>query len=369
MPSLRQEIRFCAAGDGTRLAYGRAGEGPAVVKVANWLSNLEHDWDSPVWRPWLEGWSRFQALYRYDPRGCGLSDHDVQDLSFEKLVSDLETVVDATGLDRFELLGMSQGGCVAIAYAARHPERVQRLVIYGGYARGQRLRAGKPEDLAAADVELKLLGLSWGIDNPAYRQVLSTLLIPEGSPEQLAWFNELQRLSTSPENAVRLQQTFNAVDVQSAAAAVRASTLVFHSKQDAAVPFEEGRALAALIPGARFVPLNSRNHVLLADEPAWLDMWQEYYMFLGVDAASVARLMQQPQASADEILLGLSPRERDILRLLAEGHRNAEIARKLVLSEKTVRNHISTIYGKLHVQSRGQAIVLARKSGLIDGRP
>lgn len=364
MPSVRQEIRFCTTEDGTRLAFARAGKGTAVVKVGNWLSNLEHDWESPVWRPWLEGWCRFQMLYRYDPRGCGLSDRDVQDLSFEKLVTDLEAVVDATGLDQFELLGMSQGSCIAIAYAARHPERVRRLVVYGGYARGQMARASAPAQLAAAELELKLLGLSWGIDNPAYRQVLSTLLIPEGSPEQLAWFNELQRLSTSQDNAVRLQRAFNGVDVREAAALIRAPALVFHSKQDAAVPFEEGRSISALIPGARFVPLDSRNHVLLAGEPAWSRMWQEYYSFLGVDAADIAYGLQVHDA-ADGILSQLSKRERDILRLLAEGDRNAEIARKLVLSEKTVRNHISTIYAKLHVQSRGEAIVLARKSGLM----
>ena len=364
MPSSRQEIRFCTAGDGTRLAYARVGQGPPVVKVANWLSNLEHDWDSPVWRPWLEGWSRFHTLYRYDPRGCALSDRDVQDLSFEKLVSDLEEIVDAAKLDQFELLGMSQGGCIAVAYAARHPERVRRLVIYGGYARGQMVRASNAEQLAAAELELKLLGLSWGVDNPAYRQVLSTLLIPEGSPEQLVWFNELQRLSTSPETAVRLQQTFNTVDVREAATTIRAPALVFHSKQDAAVPIEEGRSVAALIPAGRFIPLDSKNHVLLAGEPAWSRMWQEYYAFLGVDAG-IARDTLHPAAVADEILSQLSARERDILVLLAEGHRNADIARKLVLSEKTVRNHISTIYAKLHVQSRGEAIVLARKNGLI----
>ena len=365
MPSAREEIRFCAAKDGTRLAYAKAGQGPAVVKVGNWLSNLEHDWDSPVWHPWLEGWSGFSTLYRYDPRGCGLSDRNVQDLSFETLVSDLEMIVDAARLDEFELLGMSQGGCIAVAYAARHPERVRRLVIYGGYARGQMARTNNAEQLAAAELELKLLGLNWGIDNPAYRQVLSTLLIPEGSPEQLAWFNELQRLSTSQDIAVRLQRVFNGVDVREAAALVRAPTLVFHSKQDAAVPFEQGRDISALIPGGRFVPLDSKNHVLLAGEPAWSKMWEEYYAFLGVDA-TVVHDIQALQAVGHEILSTLSPRERDILQLLAQGHRNADIARKLVLSEKTVRNHISMIYAKLHVQSRGEAIVLARKSGLID---
>ncbi len=368
MSSVRQEIRFCTTEDGTRLAYAKVGKGTAVVKVGNWLSNLEHDWDSPVWRPWLEGWSRFHMLYRYDPRGCGLSDRDVQGLSFEKLVTDLEAVVDAAGLDQFELLGMSQGGCIAIAYAARHPERVRRLVIYGGYARGQTARASAPEQLAAAELELKLLGLSWGIDNPAYRQVLSTLLIPEGSPEQLAWFNELQRLSTSQENAVRLQRAFNGVDVREAAALVRAPALVFHSKQDAAVPFDEGRSIAALIPRARFVPLDSKNHVLLAGERAWLRMWQEYYGFLGVDAVAISRQMQPAHIDVSEdqaeVQAELSPREREILQLLARGDRNAEIARKLVLSEKTVRNCVSTIYAKLRVQSRGEAIVLARKSGL-----
>ncbi len=363
MPDERQHIRFCTARDGTRLAYASSGQGAPVLKVAHWLSNLEYDWASPVWQPWLEAWSRFHTLHRYDPRGCGLSDRAVQDFSFDALLGDLEAVADAAGLERFDLLGMSQGGCIAIAYAARHPERVRRLVLYGGYARGQLVRAGEPAQLAEAELELKLLGLSWGTDNPAYRQVLTTLLIPEGSPEQYAWFNELQRVSTSPQNAVKLQQTFHTVDVREAAAVVQAPALVFHSKQDAAVPFEEGRSTAALIPGARFVPLDSRNHVWLAGEPAWSKLWQEYYAFLGVEAGQ-ARL-----SAPTTPLQSLSARERDILHLMAQGRRNADIARKLVLSEKTVRNHISTIYAKLQVESRGEAIVLARESGLGSDKP
>jgi pimeloyl-ACP methyl ester carboxylesterase/DNA-binding CsgD family transcriptional regulator len=366
MSSTRQEIRFCTARDGTRLAFAKSGQGPAVVKVAHWLSNLEYDWSSPVWQPWLEAWSRFHTLYRYDPRGCGLSDRNAQGFSFESLVSDLETVADAAELEHFDLLGMSQGGSVAIAYAATHPERVRRMVIYGGYARGQLVRASNPAQRDAAELELKLLGLSWGTENPAYRQVLTTLLIPEGSPEQLAWFNELQRASTSAENAVKLQKTFNTVDVQETARAVRAPTLVLHSKQDAAVPFEEGRSTAALIPAARFVPLDSKNHVWLASEPAWATLWQEYYAFMGIEGAPAIR----PEPGLAETMLSeLSPREREILQLLARGDRNADIARKLVLSEKTVRNHISTIYSKLQVTSRGEAIVLARKSGIVSDKP
>jgi pimeloyl-ACP methyl ester carboxylesterase/DNA-binding CsgD family transcriptional regulator len=356
---MNQEIRFCTAIDGTRLAYGKVGHGPALVKVGNWMSHLEYDWNSPVWQPWLENWSRFNTFYRYDPRGCGLSDWNVTDFSFDALVSDLETVVDAAGLVQFDLFSMSQGGCVSIAYAARHPERVQKLIVYGGYLQGS--MSGNPtlEEIEEAEVQLKLLKLSWGNENPAYRQVFTTFLLPEGTPEQFAWFNNLQLISTSPANAMEMERSYNHVDVRELAKTIKVPTMVIHAKNDAAVTFKWGREVAAYIPGARFAILDSKNHVLMQTEPAWNYFWNEFYGFLGVDSVSKAEVSVE-----DKVWSELSARERDVLRLLAEGYNNLEISQKLVLSEKTVRNYVSKIYEKLQVYSRGEAIVLARKLGL-----
>lgn len=356
---MRQEIRFCTTADGTRLAYAKVGQGLPLMKVGNWMSHLEYDWNSPVWKPWLENWSRFNTFYRYDPRGCGLSDWDISDFSFDALVNDLETVVDAAGLDKFDLFSMSQGGCVSIAYAAIHPERVRKLIIYGGYLQGSMSGNATPEALEAAEVQLKLLKLSWGSDNPAYRQVFTTQLIPEGTPEQFAWFNNLQLISTSPANAMEVQRSFYHVDVRELSRTIKVPTLVIHAKHDAAVPFEYGRQTAARIPGARFTILDSKNHVLMQTEPAWNYFWNEFYNFLGVDSISKAEISVE-----DKIWSELTARERDVLSLLADGHNNAEISKRLVLSEKTIRNYVSKIYEKLQINSRGEAIVLARKIGL-----
>ena len=359
---MNQEIRFCTAFDNTRLAYAKVGHGPPLVKVGNWMSHLEYDWNSPVWQPWLENWSRFHTFYRYDPRGCGLSDWNISDFSFDTLVRDLETVVDAAGLEQFDLFSMSQGGCVSIAYTARHPERVHKLIVYGGYLQGSLCGNPTPEQLEMAELDLKLLKLSWGKENPAYRQVFTTFLIPEGTPEQFAWFNNLQFVSTSPANAMEAQRSFKYVDVRQAAKMIKVPTMVVQAKNDAAVPFENGRQTAAHIPGARFTILDSRNHVLMQTEPAWSYFWNEFYHFLDVQSDDSTRMDASPE---DRLWLELSIREREVLRLLAEGQNNLEISKKLVLSEKTVRNYVSNIYEKLQIGSRGEAIVLARKFGLV----
>lgn len=356
-----QEIRFCSAFDNTRLAYAKVGQGPALMKVGNWMSHLEYDWNSPVWQPWLEGWSRFHTFYRYDPRGCGLSDWNVSDFSFEALVSDLETVVNAAGLEQFDLFAMSQGGCVSIAYTAKHPERVRRLIIYGGYLQGSLSGNPTPEVLEEAEVRLKLLKLSWGSERPEYRQVFTMSLIPEGTPEQFAWFNNLQFVSTSPGNAMEVQRSFNLVDVREQAQVLNVPTMVIQSKHDSAVPFESGRQTAAHIPNARFVVLDSKNHVLMRSEPAWNYFWDEYYRFLGVSSKSPTAKV----SAEDKVWSELSARERDVLRLLAQGYNNQEISQHLVLSEKTIRNYVSNIYEKLQINGRGEAIVLARRVGLV----
>ncbi len=360
----KQEIRFCTAPDGTHLAYARVGQGAPLVKVGTWLSHIEYDWESPVWQPWLEKWTRTHAYYRYDPRGCGLSDRDVTDFSLDALVSDLETVVNAADLARFDLFAMSQASSVSIAYTARHPERVKRLIVLGGYVRGMSDNP-TPEELEATEINLKLLWVGWGNKNPAFRQVFTTRLIPEGTPEQYAWLNNLQLVSTSAENAVALAQTFNQMDVRELAKQVRTPTLILHTSEDAAVPFELGRETAALIPGARLVVLEGKNHVLMPTEPAWPLFWREVYQFLGVQTAPSLLGSPGSPSRSDKVLLELTLREREVLRLLAAGYLNGEIASKLVLSEKTIRNYTSSIYAKLQVRSRREAIIWAREAGLL----
>jgi pimeloyl-ACP methyl ester carboxylesterase/DNA-binding SARP family transcriptional activator len=278
---IRQEIRFCVADDGVRIAYATTGEGPPLVKPANWMTHLEYDWESPVWRHWIREMARGHRLVRYDERANGLSDWDAPNLTFETFVRDLEAVVDAAGLERFAMLGVSQGCAIAIAYATRHPERVSRLVLYGGYAQGWAFRA--PEDVARRRALGVLMELGWGQDNPAFRQVFTSLFIPDGSAEQIQWFNDLQRMTISPRNAVRLNEVFGGIDIRELLPQVCTPTLVLHCRNDNVVPFDQGRLLATTIPGARFVPLESRNHILLESEPAWERFVSELRAFLAAD--------------------------------------------------------------------------------------
>lgn len=293
---LQQSIRFCTAPDGVRIAYATVGRGPPLVKAANWLNHLEYDWESPVWRHMLEALARDHFLVRYDERGNGLSDWDVADISFEAFVRDLETVVDALRLERFALLGISQGCAVSIAYAARHPERVTHLVLHGGYARGWN-KQGSREQIDRHEALLTLTRSGWGQENPAFREVFTTLFIPDATPAQKQWFNDLERISTSPENAVRLQRAFGSIDVSALLPQVSAPTLVLHSRNESRVAFDSGRELASRIPAARFVPLESRNHVILEHEPAWGRWLAEIRGFLR-DAASRSSI-ENPDRSAD----------------------------------------------------------------------
>ena len=284
---LEQHIRFCTADDGVQLAYATSGTGPPLVKPANWLTHLDYDWESPVWRHWLQALSTGHTLVRYDERGCGLSDRDAEDLSFDAWVRDLETVVDAAGLDRFPIFALSQGCAVAIAYAVRHPERVSRLVLYGGYSRGVMKRARTPEQVEEVTMVMQGIPLGWGYDNPAFRAFFAARFLPEGTAEQTKWFCDLQRITTTPATGARLLSTAATIDVTALAQLVRAPTLVLHATGDAVAAFNEGRRLAALIPGARFVPLESRNHVLLEHEPAWARFTEEVRRFLAEDADPV----------------------------------------------------------------------------------
>jgi pimeloyl-ACP methyl ester carboxylesterase len=278
---LQQQIRFCIAPDGVNIAYATSGAGLPLVKPANWMTHLEYDWESPVWRHWMRELSRERMLVRYDERGCGLSDRDADDLSFEAWVRDLETVVDAMGLERFPLLGISQGCAVAITYAVRHPQRVTQLVLYGGFAEGMITRARTPRELEENTTVMRAIPLGWGHDNPAFRMFFAARFLPEGTPEQMRWFSELQRVTTSPETGARLLSTSATIDVTRLAPRVRAPTLVLHATGDAVAPFSQGRKVASLIPGARFVPLEGKNHILLETEPAWTRFVEEVRRFLG----------------------------------------------------------------------------------------
>jgi len=277
--ALRQEVRFCRTPDGVSIAYATVGTGPLLVKAANWLNHLEYDWQSPVWRHLLEELAGHHQLIRYDERGNGLSDWDVADISFEAFVRDLETVVDAAGPERFALLGISQGCAVSLAYAVRHPERVTRLVLYGGYARG-RCRRGLPGAAERAEAILTLMRQGWGQENPAFRQIFTSQFMPDATTGQMQWFNELQRVTTSPDNAVRLRQAMDEIEVSDLLGRVSVPTLVLHCRDEALVPFEEGRRMARMIPRAHFIALEGRNHLILEDVPAWPRFRDEVDAFL-----------------------------------------------------------------------------------------
>jgi pimeloyl-ACP methyl ester carboxylesterase/DNA-binding SARP family transcriptional activator len=274
-----QEIRYCRSPDGIQIAYAVSGRGPPILRAAHWMSHLQYEWESPVWRHWIDSLSRENTLIRYDERGNGLSDWNARDLSFAAMVSDLESIADASGLNEFSLLGVSQSCAVSVAYAVRHPERVSRLILYGGYARGWRKR-GDCHEIDTHEAMTTLIREGWGRDNPAFRQLFTETFIPGASREQMAWFNDLQKATASPANASRLHYAFGDMDVSAILSKVSVPALVLHAREDAAVPFEEGKALAAGIPGARFVDLNSANHILLSDEPAFGDFLREVRSFI-----------------------------------------------------------------------------------------
>lgn len=275
----RQEVRFCLAADGTRIAFAKSGQGPPLVKTANWLNHLEFDWESPVWRHLFRALSDRHTLVRYDSRGNGLSDWAAADLSLDAMVEDLRAVVDAAGLDRFPLLAISQGCAVAVEFAVRWPERVSRLVLHGGYARGWR-RRGTPESIAQREAMITLVRTGWGQDNPAFRQVFTSLFAPDATPEQVDWLNELQRVTTSPGNAARIMEAFGDLDVSDRLHRVSRPTLVLHAREDARIPHAQGRELAAGIPGSRFVTLEGRNHLLLEHDPQSRRFLEEVEAFL-----------------------------------------------------------------------------------------
>jgi pimeloyl-ACP methyl ester carboxylesterase/DNA-binding CsgD family transcriptional regulator len=344
---VQQQIRFCKSFDGVRIAYATSGEGPALVRAPHWLTHLEYEAQSPIWRPWISALSSGRTLVRMDERGCGLADRNVDQITFEAFVRDLEAVVDAAGLERFALLGHSQGGPISIEYAVRHPERVSHLVLLGTYTRGRYKRA--PETKEEFEAQLKLVEVGWGRDDPSYRQFFASQFMPGATLEQLRNLCDLQRMSSHPVDAARIMRSFTEIDISQSAPRVSCPTLVLHARGDLRVPFEEGRKLAAAIPGARFVPLESGNHILISGEPAFGQFLDEVRAFLPGERARFPVL---------------TTREAEILEHIAQGLDNGQIAARLTLSEKTVRNHITHIFDKIGVESRAQAIVRAREQGL-----
>jgi pimeloyl-ACP methyl ester carboxylesterase len=277
------EVKFCRTSDGVRIAYARVGDGPPLVWAAHWLSHLAFSWESPIWRHWTEEFARDHSFVHYDERGNGLSDWDNPTFSVDAFVRDLEAVVDALGLDRFALVGSSKGGATAMAYAARHPERVSHLVLCGAFAQGWRVW-GNDTEIERREAIITLTRQGWAQDNPAFRQILTSLLLPDATVEEMGSFNELQRISASAENAARLLQSSGNVNVLDLLPGIAAPTLVLHCREDAAMPFAQGRLIASRIPRARLVPLESRNHVLLPRDPAWAAFVSEVRRFLREDA-------------------------------------------------------------------------------------
>jgi pimeloyl-ACP methyl ester carboxylesterase/DNA-binding CsgD family transcriptional regulator len=355
---LRQSIHLTKSADGTAIAWAHAGDGPSLVKAGNWLTHLEYDAKSPLWQHWMRFFADHYRVVRYDERGCGMSDRDAAELSLDASVQDLEAVITAAQpAEPFVLLGISQGGATAIRYAVAHPDKVSHLILYGAYAQG-RAKMGDPEAEQAQRARIALTRTGWGQDNPVYRQLFTSRFIPAGTDEQLRWFNELCRITASPEMAARILEFRLYIDVVELLPQLAVPTLVLHARGDEAVAPAQGRLLAARIPGATLVELDSRNHILLEGEPAWARFKEEMLAFTGRAALP----------DAGELFRSLSARESEILLRIAAGLTNIEIGRELFISEKTVRNHITRIFEKLGVQSRAQAIVLAKDHGLLPAK-
>jgi pimeloyl-ACP methyl ester carboxylesterase/DNA-binding CsgD family transcriptional regulator len=345
-----QDVRFCRSADGTRLAYAVHGAGPPLLLASCWLSNLEFDWQSPVWRHFLLDLGRFATVVRYDERGYGLSDWDVSDYGLAARIADLEAIADAAGLERFALLGMSQGGPVAISYATRHPGRLTRLVLYGTHPG---LLSHDPESVELEQTFQQMIKVGYGRKDSTFRRVFTSLMIPGATEEQAGWLDDLQAMATCTENAVRSRAARVQVDVAGLMPDIAVPTLVVHARGDRMVDFARGRELAARIPGARLVMLDSDNHITLADEPAWPVFVRELAAFLAADRVA---------ARAPDIMLrSLTDRELDVLRLVGRGNDNQQVAQQLSLSVRTVERHLTSVYAKLGLSGRSaRAAAVAR---------
>jgi pimeloyl-ACP methyl ester carboxylesterase/DNA-binding CsgD family transcriptional regulator len=356
--SADQDVRFCRGRDGVRLAWAIHGNGPPVIVVSCWLSHLQHDWRSPVWQHFLRDLGEFATIVRYDERGFGMSDWNVTDFSLEARHSDLEALVEATGFDRFALLGMSGGSPVALAYAARHPDRVTRLMLYGTVSAEPTTFEGLRLDVE--ETFRSMIRVGWATEDPLFRRVFTRIYIPNASEEQMRWFDDLERMSTSPENAVASRLAQQAVDIAHEIPRIDVPTLILHAVGDRATMFGNAVRVAGQIPDARLVELDSANHIVLADEPAWATFLSEVRAFLEPERWAGDGLVARPAEP-------LSGRELDVLRQAARGLGNEAIAAELGLSVRTVERHLSNAYGKLGVAgkaARAAAVAAVLRRGL-----
>jgi len=337
----RDQVRFCRSADGVRIAYATHGGGPPLVVNSCWLGHLQYDWQSPVWRHFLADLGGIATMTRYDERGFGLSDWDASDFRLEARIADLEAVVGAAGVDRFALLGMAQGGPVAIAYTHRHPQRVSRLILYGAYAAGVRTLEGQ----ALQDTFSQMIRVGWARPDALFRRVFTNMMIPGATEEQMCWIDELQRMSTSAEVLIAARTDRIKTDVTDLLAEIMVPTLVLHSRRDKMIDYAEARLLASSVPGARLVTLDSDNHILLSGEPSWDVFMAEVTTFLEQDSSPA-------RGATESATRVLSERELDVLRLAAEGLDNAAIAARLALSVRTVERHLSNVYLKLGVSGK-----------------
>lgn len=348
---LGQQVRYFESFDGARIAYAITGSGPPVVLMPSWLTHLDYQARSVAWRPWLEALASRYTLIRYDPRGCGLSERNVSDLSFKSWVQDFAAFVEMLDLEQFSLIGVCQGGAVAIAYASIHPERISHLLLFGTYARGRNRRSSPPLEPEKAKVMLEMLELGWGHEDSAFMRSFATQFQPDGSIEHLRSWCEMQRRATSAANAVELTRIMFDIDISEAASRIACPTLVAHADRDAVAPVEEGKFLAQRIPNARYLELDTPNHFMLPNEPAWAVFVAAMYDFLPAPAAQDGRFAE------------LTDREREVMDLVARGFDNHRIGAQLKISEKTVRNHLTGILDKLGVTTRVEAVVAARQAG------
>lgn len=349
-PQAPQQVRFCRAPDGVRIAYAVHGTGPPLLVSTCWLSHLQFDWESPVWRHFLVDLGRFATVIRFDERGHGLSDWDVTDHSLEARIGDLEAVADAAGYDRFALMAMAQGGPVAISYAARHPERVSRLLFWGSYSAAT--QGLSVDQLELEDTFGQLIKVGWARPDSTFRRVFTSLMIPGASEEQMRWVDDLQRVSVSASTAYTARRQRFAADADALLADLDLPTLVLHSVRDRMNAFHYGRHLASSIAGARLVALESENHILLEDEPAWPEFVREVRNFLAVDDTSG----REPRI--EDVL---SSRELDVLRLVATGADNDAVAAELHLSVRTVERHLQNMYAKLGLHGRSARTAAAAR--------
>lgn len=353
-------IRFCNSCDGTQLASAEFGAGPVVVKAATWLTHLEHTPPGSIHAALIDEFSRNGTYLHYDIRGCGLSQRRVQDISFEAWVKDLECVVDAHGHERFALLGFTCAAGVAVEYAARHPERVSHLILFGGFATSYHSTSHPdPAVRREGDLLVELAAVGWGSSSPSFRQVFASRFMPDATPAQRDAFDRAQRETATPDVAARHLQAMFAMNVKDSCARVRCPTLVLHPKDDQMVRFKQGCRLAALIPGARFVALEGRNHIPFTDEPAWTGFVEETLAFLGTTPGAPARVV--PAAPATR----LTPRQREVLRLVAQGQTSKQIAQHLVLSPRTVEMHVNGVLAALGCKTRAEATHRAAQAGLL----